>query len=116
MMRARLTSSADNPPQSWVISVTSTMLNRFVHSGWWFNFSAASAARDINPHASEKLRNFQIFRSASRSGKKPPPPGERQKSSRFPRGPPGGGPPPRPFSQGGGGSCSRWGGGGFPDR
>lgn len=63
---AILISLDDNPPQSWVDQVTSTLLYTLNHSGWWSSFSLASATRLIQPHASLKFLKRKVFLTASR--------------------------------------------------
>ena len=66
---ARLLTFFDRPPASCVVSVTSTRLYTLNHSGWWSVFSASSATRDMNPHASLQRRRRRASERASRRQK-----------------------------------------------
>lgn len=54
-------SFSETPEQSCVVNVTSTRLYTLNHSGWWSNFSANNAVRDMNDHACEKSVKKNVF-------------------------------------------------------
>ena len=78
MKDANLTSLADSPWQSCVLSVTSTLLYTLNHSGWWFIDSAFSATRDMKPHALLKSANLNSFLMASLPSTIAQPPANRE--------------------------------------